>query len=104
MIIDERTYTISTAEMKNFLTLYENEGLEIQKRLLGNLIGYFTTETGVLNQVVHWWAFADLGERQARRADLWADEAWQRYAAKVLPLIVRMENRLLTPTTFSPLR
>jgi hypothetical protein len=32
------------------------------------------------------------------------DPAWQAYLQKVLPLIVTQENRLMTPTDFSPIR
>lgn len=104
MIVDERTYTLHPSGVRPFLQLFEAEGLEIQTRFLGTLLGYFTTETGTLNQVVHWWRFDDLQDRQARRARLWADPDWVAYADKVLPYIARMENRLLTPTAFSPLQ
>jgi len=29
---------------------------------------------------------------------------WQRYVAKVRPLILSMENKILVPTRFSPIR
>ena len=34
---------------------------ELQQRILGNLIGYFTTEIGMLNQSVHLWGYTSLG-------------------------------------------
>jgi hypothetical protein len=104
MIIDERTYTIHIGKIPAYLKLYQDEGLEIQKKTLGNLIGYFVTEVGALSTVVHLWAYDSMEERTRRRTALAADPAWQAYLAKMQPLVSAMENRILTPTSFSPLR
>jgi hypothetical protein len=45
-------------------------GLRIQKRILGNLIGYFHTE---LDQIVHLWGYESFADRERRRALLAAD-------------------------------
>jgi hypothetical protein len=104
MIVDERTYTIDIGKIPAYLKLYQEEGLEIQKRTLGNLIGYFVTEIGQLSTVVHLWAYDSMEDRAKRRAELAANPAWQAYLAKMQPLVSAMENRILTPTAFSPLR
>jgi hypothetical protein len=104
MIIDERTYTIHIGKIPDYLKLYQAEGLEIQKRTLGNLIGYFVTEIGTLSTVVHLWAYDSMEDRAQRRATLAKDPAWQAYLAKMQPLVTAMENRILAPTSFSPLR
>ncbi|MDO9404091.1 MAG: NIPSNAP family protein [Polaromonas sp.] len=103
MIYEERCYTLSPVTLRPFLALYEAEGLPMLLRHLGTLVGFFTTETGELNQVVHIWQYQDLADRERRRAGLWQDPTWLAYADKVLPLITRMESRLLRPTSFSPL-
>jgi hypothetical protein len=104
MIVDERTYTIHIGKIPAYLKLYQEEGLEIQKRTLGNLIGYFVTEVGQLSTVVHLWAYDSMEDRAKRRAELAANPAWQAYLGKMQPLVTAMENRILTPTAFSPLR
>lgn len=104
MIVDERTYTIHIGKIPAYLKLYQEEGLEIQKKTLGNLIGYFVTEVGQLSTVVHLWAYDSMEDRAKRRAELAANPAWQAYLAKMQPLVTAMENRILTPTAFSPLR
>ncbi|MBF5007257.1 NIPSNAP family protein [Diaphorobacter caeni] len=104
MILEERCYTLGPTSMRPFLSLYEKEGLSMLLQHLGDLKGFFTTETGELNQVVHLWGFSDLVEREQRRARLWSDPKWIAYADKVLPLIVRMETRFLRPASFSPMR
>jgi hypothetical protein len=104
MVVDERTYTLHIGKIPEYLRLYQAEGLEIQKKTLGNLIGYFVTEVGQLSTVVHLWAYDSMEERARRRAELGANPAWQAYLAKMQPLVTAMENRILVPTAFSPLR
>ncbi|WP_168787957.1 NIPSNAP family protein [Paraburkholderia aromaticivorans] len=103
MIVEERIYTVLPGKMKAFLTLVEHEGLPIQRPYLGEPLGYFTTETGELNQVVHWWGYESMADREQRRAQLSADPGWIEFAPKVLSLLARMENRILLPTAFSAL-
>jgi len=104
MIIEERNYAFLPAELAAFLPLYEREGVAIHTRILGRLVGYFRTEIGEdLNEVVHLWAFEDMNDRETRRRALWADPDWLAFA-KVSPAPVRMRNRILLPTAFSPLR
>ncbi len=104
MLIDLRTYTFMPGKVPAFLNLFEAEGLAIQQRHCGHLVGYFTADTGTQNQVVQMWAYRDAADRDARRAGLWKDEGWLAFGQKALPLISHQENRLLTPTRFSPLR
>jgi len=104
MIIEQRTYTLHPGKMAEYQRIYEAEGVELQKRILGRLVGYFTSESGVLNQLIHMWAYDDMMDRHTRRAALQAEPQWQGYLAKVLPLIQIQHSQILTPTKFSPLR
>jgi hypothetical protein len=104
MIVEERNYAFAPADIERFLAIYESEGVGIATRVLGNLLGYFRTEVGHdLNEVVHWWGFADLNDRALRRAALWQDPEWLDFAPRC-PAPVRQRNRLLTPTAWSPIR
>jgi hypothetical protein len=102
MIVEERIYTCYNGKAQEYVSMYEKEGLAIQRPILGNLVGYFTSEIGTLNQVVHLWAYEDLADRTQRRAKLLNDPAWQTYAAKVRPLLLTQENKILIPARFSP--
>jgi len=104
MIIDERTYTLHPGRVPDYFKLYEAEGLPVQRPILGNLIGYFATEVGTLNQVVHLWGYESMGEREKRRAIMLQNADWQAYLKKAMQLIVKMENRILVPAPFSPLK
>jgi len=100
MIVEMRTYTLGLGRVPEYLRLYEAEGLEPQKRILGHLVGYYSTETGELNQVIHMWGYSDLNDRAARRAALFQDPTWLAYIPKVAGLILKQENRFLTPARF----
>lgn len=100
MLVEERTYTTHPGRWKDYLALFEAEGLAIQHRILGRMVGYYTTETGELNQIVHLWAYEDLSERAERRATLLADPGFKAYVARMLPLLQRQESRILRPAPF----
>lgn len=104
MIVDERTYTLYPGKVPEFYELYQAEGLEVQKRYLGNLLGFFQTEFGELNQIVHLWGYESLDDRQRRRAALFQDKQWLAYLAKARQYFIKMENRLLIPAPFSPIK
>lgn len=105
MIVEERIYTIQTGRIAEYLDLYERMGRGLQTRILGNMLGYFQTEVGEPGSgLVHLWGYADAADRAARRAALAREPAWQDYLKACTPLIVRIQNRLLIPTAFSPIR
>lgn len=104
MIVELRTYTLHPGKLPEFLKVYLPEPLELQKRILGNLIGYFTTEAGTLNQLVHLWGYESFEDRLRRRAQLMAEPLWQDYLGKGMPFIQLQESKILLPTAFSPLK
>jgi hypothetical protein len=100
MVVEMRTYTLQPAKTADYFKLYEAEGLSIQKPILGRMVGYYATELGPLNQVIHMWAYEDLNERRDKRARLAADPGWQAYVAKMRPLLVTQESKILNPAPF----
>ncbi|RWF33434.1 MAG: NIPSNAP family protein [Mesorhizobium sp.] len=104
MIVEERIYRIRSGKISEYLKLVREEGLAIQEPILGGLIGYFVTEAGQLNQVVHLWRYADFADRVARRRTLSEDARWRVFIPKLAALIESAENRILLPTDFSPLQ
>jgi NIPSNAP protein len=71
MIVDHRAYERQPGRLREFLALYEKEGLPVQKKHLGNLVGFFTTEVGNVNEIVHIWAYEDLADRTPGGAPQW---------------------------------
>lgn len=103
MIVEERIYKIRTGMLNTYLSLVRDRGLAIQQPILGNLIGYFTTEIGPLSHVIHLWGYCDLNDRAARRANLAATPEWIEFTRELSKTIETMENRILLPTDFSPI-
>ena len=104
MIVEERTYHAITGKLNEAVRLYAEEGVELQLRYLGNLIGAFTVDIGDLSSIVQLWGYDSLAERERRRAELQRDEVWAAFLAKIQPLIHTQKSRILIPTSFSPLR
>lgn len=67
MLIEQRTYTLQPGAMPRFLAAYESLGFAAHRDIYERLVGYFVSETGTLNQIVHIWAFDSFEDRNARR-------------------------------------
>ena len=106
MIIDHRTYTTKPARTGDFLEIWERMALPYQMQYLEGFVGMFTCDVGDLSQVVHMWRYEDQRDRERRRSAMYEDPGWLEYV-KVLKeseLIVKMENKILKPVSFSPLQ
>ncbi|MBN9045982.1 MAG: NIPSNAP family protein [Rhizobiales bacterium] len=103
MYYEIRTYRLKNGGIPEYLKVVGETGIAIQKRHLGNLVGYFFSEIGPVNEIVHIWGYETLDDRQARRARLAADPEWQAFLPKIRDLIVTAENKIMTPAAFSPL-
>ena len=104
MIVEQRDYHVTTGKLNELVALYETEGIELQQRYLGDLLGVFTTDIGALSTYTSMWGYESFAEREERRAQLQADDAWKAFLAKIQPLIHTQQNRILVPTSFSPIR
>lgn len=106
MLVEERCYILKPDYTPaQYLEIYRKTGAqELQARVLGRLLGYFVTEVGELNGLVHLWGYDSFEERARRRALLAPEPAWQDFLAQIRPMLYTMSNRLLLPTDFSPIR
>lgn len=104
MIYEERDYRIKAGKLGEFVKLYGEFGLPLQKEHLGTFIAYFTSEIGELNHVVALWGYQSLNDRMERRARMLADPRWQEYLRKVDGLIDIQSTRILSPVSYSPMQ
>ena len=102
MYIEIRTYRLKNGGVPAYLAAV-SEGIAIQRRHLGTLLGYYVSEIGPINQIVHIWAFASLDDRDARRARLNADPDWIAFLPRIRDLIEEAETKIMKPAPFSPL-
>ena len=103
MLVEMRTYTLHIGKASEYVRIYQELGLEPQKRILGNMLGWFTTEIGPLNQIVHMWGYDSYEDRELRRKKLFEDPQWKEFLAHARPLMINQESKLLTPAPFSPI-
>jgi hypothetical protein len=104
MIVEQRDYHVFTGKLNEVVRMYETEGIELQQRHLGDLIGVFTTDIGSLSTYTSMWAYESYADREERRASLQGDERWRDFLARLQPLLHTQQNRILVPTAFSPIR
>lgn len=104
MLVELRTYNFHPGKLEEFLKVYSSGPLALQRSTLGNMIGYFVTESGMLNSVMHMWGYADFDDRNRRRAKLAANCEWQAFLARIQPLLQSQRSQMLRPTDFSPIQ
>ena len=100
MIVEQRTYDIVPGKVPEYLELYRKLGIEVQLHHLGCLLGYYHTEFGDLNQVIHFWKYIDLSDRSNRRTKLFSDPRWLEFFNRAIPIILRQRSVILNPASF----
>ena len=106
MLLDIRTYRCKPGTINAHLALYEKHGKAPQFRCLGEPLAYLKTETGNPNEYVHIWVYENAGDREAKRAAMWADPEWLAYTKQSAELgaLESQENKLMVPVDFCPLK
>ncbi len=104
MIIEMRTYNIKVGMVNDFIEIYNQEIREIHTSILGNQLGFFYTEIGQLDQVIHLYGYDTFEEREKRREQLANNQQFKDYVIKVKNLIVSQSNIILKPTSFSKIK
>jgi NIPSNAP len=94
-LVDLRVYTIRLRQMPEFLRVFDALAMPVQLRHLGPPLGFYTSEMGPLNQVVHLWGYESLADSEARWAARNADPDWPAYLKASEHLITAQENRLI---------
>lgn len=94
-LVDLRTYTIQLRRMAEFLDVFDRLAMPVQLRHLGPPVGFYVSDIGPLNQVVHLWAYESLADYDERRTRRDHDPDWPTYLHASGPLIVAQENRLV---------
>jgi hypothetical protein len=104
MIVEQRIYTLIPGKLAEYLEIYERLGWPVAKDHLGKMLGYFYSEVGELNQVIHQYGYESFEERLRKRAAINKHPDWPKYTSAARPLILKQENRLMIPAPFSPIK
>lgn len=96
MIYELRTYTVKQGTVAEVAKNAGTIGRDIRGDNYGKLEGYWISEIGQLNQVMHLWSYSDLNERARLRAELGKNARWNsEYTPLTRPNLIRQEVRLL---------
>ena len=63
MIYELRTYTVKPGTLGDIVKAASTVSRDIRGNNFGKLEGYWSTEIGPLNQVMHMWSYRDFDER-----------------------------------------
>lgn len=97
MIYELRTYTLVPGKQAEYLKLSSTLSRSIRGDDYGKLEGFWSTEFGTLNQLVHLWSYADLNEREKLRTALGQNERWRKeYVPQIRPMMLAQENKILS--------
>lgn len=100
MYVEQRTYTLKPGCIAQYFSLYESKGMAAQARYLPNMLGYYASEIGDLNEVIHLWAHDSLDAREENRERMRADREFQDYWQEVREIVVRQRTRIMKPAPF----
>jgi NIPSNAP len=97
MIFEMRTYLMKPGSIPE---VEKRWAAALPERLkLSPLAGFWRTEVGSLNQIIHVWPYKDLNERDTIRAKAIEMGIWPPKAAE---FILEMESKILHSAPFSP--
>jgi len=96
MLYELRTYTLKPGAVGDMVKAASTVSHDIRKNDFGKLEGYWFTEIGPLNQVLHLWSYGDFNERARLRGELAKNSRWTgEYLPLIRPLLMLQEVRLL---------
>ncbi len=96
MIYELRTYTVKPGTIGDMVKAASTMSRDIRNDDYGKLEGYWSTEIGPLNQVMHLWSYGSFDERARLRGELAKNPRWTgEYIPLIRPLLVRQDVRLL---------
>lgn len=97
MIYEIRTYTLRPGSVAEVEARYA-EAYPVRSKY-SEIAGFFHTDVGPLNEVIHIWPYEDLAERTRVRAAAAQEPSWPPPIAEFL---VNQKVEILTPFPFAP--
>ncbi|MCL2421347.1 MAG: NIPSNAP family protein [Defluviitaleaceae bacterium] len=108
MIYEYRSYTVAPGKMDNLLSRFTDYTLELFKKHDIKPVAFFTPViSSNMNNLIFILEFRDLAHREAAWASFVADPDWIKAhteSNKDGQVVLNVENKILAPTEFSPLR
>lgn len=96
-----RTYDIAMGKTPEYMAAVREIALPVRESYGVKLAGWYYTDVGALNKVVHIWAYRDYAHFEEAREAFRTDERWVNdYVPRVKGIILRQENQLMLASDF----
>ena len=101
MIYDMRTYDIAMGKTPEYMAAVREVALPVRETYGVKLAGWYYTDIGALNKVVHIWAYRDFAHFEEAREAFRTDERWLNdYVPRVKGIVLRQENQMMRASDF----
>ena len=99
-----RTYTLYVGKMAEVAKLYQEQGYPalVKGGQDKKLVGYFQSDVGTINQLVHIWKFDDDADRRRHWQSVYANADFMAFAAKARANMMTQEVKLLVAAPWGP--
>ena len=103
MIYDFREYTLFPGATADYMAAVKEVALPIRQKYGVKLAGWYYSDVGELNKVVHIWGFQDHSHMKEAKAQVAADPDWSgKYLPRVRGLIQSQKTYLMLSPDFAP--
>lgn len=101
MIYDMRTYDLQLGAVQKYMDAVREVALPIREDHGVKLAGWYATDIGTLNRVVHIWAYRDYAHFEEARQAVRNDPRWTNdYLPRTKGLIVRQQDMMMKGADF----
>ena len=109
MLYELREYEAVPGKMPALNERFANHAIGLFKKHDIEVVGFWTEDVGSSNKLVYILSFQDSAHREKAWSSFYADAEWnsvreesERRAGG--PLVARIQNRILKPTAYSPMK
>lgn len=96
-----RTYDIAMGKTPEYMAAVREIALPVRESYGVKLAGWYYTDIGALNKVVHIWAYRDFAHFEEAREAFRTDERWVNdYIPRVKGIVLRQENQIMRASEF----
>ena len=104
VVYEKRTYSVDVGQMAEVIRLYSTLGWPaLEAGGFGTkLVGYFTSDTGELHQLIHLWRFDSDDDRRAHWKRLFENAEFMAFAKQMRPLPRSQDLQLMLAAPWGP--
>ncbi len=107
MIYELRIYETIPGRLPDLNARFASHTLDFFRKHGIHVVGFWTEDIGVSNQLVYMLGYDSLADRESKWAAFQADPGWQQVRAETEkdgPINARVRNMILRPTEYSPMQ